>query len=120
MKAFWASVILFGVMLFFIGWNAIYIQDSAERIRAFAEEMKHLENRQIALLELDAFWEKHQNLIGLSVSFRETDHLSEMIDCLVWAQNVENEEEFQKYLILLLDAADEIERADRFSIGNLL
>lgn len=119
MKAFWASVILFGILLFLVGWNASYIHESTDEIRALAFRLDEPSSRKETLSQLDSLWETRQKIIGLSVGYEQLDHLTEVIDCLWWAYSVADEAEFERYRILLTDAIDEIERTEKLSAENL-
>ena len=119
MKAFWASVILFGVMLFCIAGNAAYIHGCTNEIHTLVSELDDPSGRQVTLARLDELWKKQQRILTLSVGYEKINRLTEMLDCLWWAHSVKDEAEFELYRILLTDAIDEIERADILSGENL-
>ena len=119
MKAFWASVILFGVMLILIIGNAAYIHETTDRIRLFDSALDNRSDRAEVLSDLNTFWSARRRIISLSVGYEQLDHLTETIDCLRWADSISDEAEFERYRILLRDAIDEIERTENFSVENL-
>ena len=119
MKAFWASLILFVTMLTGIVWNAVYIHRSTDRLRQLTDQLEDTATRQTVLAELDSFWEAQRIAIGLSVSFRDINRVSESIDCLLLAHSTGNDLDFQKQRILLDNAISEIERADILSVDSL-
>lgn len=119
MRAAWFCVILFLALLLCIGLNAHYIRKQASFLTQTAELLQEEENRPTALAELEAFWQKHRNWIGLSVGFREMDHFGEVLTNLRWAYDTGDEQEFRRYRLLFLDAIEEISRTERFSVRNL-
>ncbi len=119
MKAFWISLILFALLLAGIFWNVHYIHKSEATLTNLVESLEDPEGREEKLCELESFWEKHCNLFGLSVGFRELDHFGEVLTDLRWAHDYSNEAEFQKYRALLLDAIEEITRNEKISVGNI-
>ena len=74
MKVFWVTLVLFLVLLAGIFWNAHYIRESEAHLTELAEKLQESNGREETLYELEAFWEKHRDLFGLSVGFRELDH----------------------------------------------
>ena len=119
MKAFIISLLLFLLLIGCIILNTVFLNRSADHFRALAMAIETPENRRESLEELAATWEKQKKWIGLTVSFRELDHFGEIITQLHWAYEQKNEQEFQKYRSLFLDAIEEITRTERFSIENL-
>ena len=119
MKALWASVILFGLLLILVCWNAIYIHKSAEELRTLTSKLDEPSTRWDTLSRLDELWKSRRAIIGFSLGDKQLDRLSEMIDSLLWAYSVSDEAEFERYRILLTDAIDEIERAENLSVENL-
>ena len=119
MKALWASVLLFGLLLLFIVGNYLYIQNSTDRLYALVRKADTRETRQDALSELKDLWERCRTPVSLSVHLREIDRISEILDALRWYQDADNEKEFQYNLVLLTDAIEKIGRANRFSLENI-
>ena len=119
MRAVWICIILFSILLLCVGFNSYYIQRQADRLTQIAEQLTNEERRATVLQELDAFWQKHRDWIGLSVGWRELDHLGEILSNLRWAYEAQNESEFQRYRLLFSNAIEEISRNERISIGVL-
>ena len=119
MKVVWISTALFLLMLGGIVWNAVYIHQSGAYLSSTIAAMESPERREEALSNVEAFWNKHQSLFGLSVSFRELDHFGELLTQLRWAHDRGSEEDFQKYRTLLQDAVEEITRNEQCFIKNL-
>ena len=102
--------------------NNIYINNTAKELDKLAQSLKHLENeeRTKRIEEINNLWKKSETLFSLTVSFRETDHLGETILSLAAADKSQNEAEFEKYLLLLIDAIDGVARLEKFSALNIL
>ncbi|MBE6546915.1 MAG: DUF4363 family protein [Ruminococcaceae bacterium] len=119
MKAFWASLLLFGILLGGILCNARYLHRTADYLEKTAQALAQADSRDETLGELERFWEKNQTIISLTVGFRELDRFGEIIVQLRWAHDAENESEFERYRLLLADVTEEIIRSEEFSIKNL-
>ena len=128
MKSLLISVILFVALIVCIFLNVWYIRQSSDYITETIQKLNTTdiidvnnmdENRSDRLAELENFWEENKNRIGLSVSFRELDHFEELLVELRWAYENRDEDEFQKYCALLLDAIEEITRTEKLSIENI-
>ena len=119
MKVFWISLVLFLLLLAGIFWNVHYIHKNEKYLTEIVTSLEDSEEREERLCELESFWEKHRDLFGLSVSFRELDHFGEVLVELRWAHDFGREAEFQKHRSLLLDAIEEITRNEKISLGNI-
>ncbi len=119
MKSFWISLVLFLLVIAGIAGNIVYIRHCADYMKNAAERVLLDEESGDTLTELENFWEKNRKYIGLSVSYREVDHLCEMLISLRWAYDIKDEEELIKYRLLVQDAVKEIERLEQFSVENL-
>ncbi len=119
MKSFLLSLALLALVITGVCVNRIYISHAADVINGTVSQLDLKDDSKESLEKLERYWEKHQKYIGLSVSYRELDHLGEMLISLRWAYDTENEAEFEKYRALTFDAVEEITRMERFSIENL-
>ena len=118
MHSFWISVLLLFLLIACITANAIYIHKISntliEKIHAlsFDAPIDTIKN-------LILFWQKHRNVIGLTVGNRELDHFSELLTQIYWSHETQNPQEFLRYRRLLGDAVEEISRAEQFNLGTL-
>ena len=119
MKAFWISLTLFSFLLGGIFWNIHYIHKSEQHLTELVTALDAEERREERLCELESFWEKHRDLFGLSVGFRELDHFGEVLAELRWAHDYGDEADFQRSRALLLDAIEEITRNEKIAMGNI-
>lgn len=120
MRSLIISIVLFLVLLSLTVINVGFIRGSAEYITECAERMADPSGREDILSELEDFWSRKHDIIGLTVPYTQLDHLSEVLVCVRCAHEAGDENEFQKYRALLVDAAEGISRTERFSIGNIL
>lgn len=118
MKAFIISALLFSLLIALIIGNAIYVHRVSEQIRNKLDVLDQ-SNAEETLSYLEEYWQRHQPYIGLSVSYRELDHLSELLLSLRASSETQNEQDFELYRKIAIDAADELSRLERFSIENL-
>lgn len=120
MKAWIVSLCLFILLIGIIIGNAVYVHRVADHLCSTLHAL-HFEDAKTAatLEELDAYWQRHHPFISLSISYRELDHVSETMISLRAAYDTQNVSDFEGYRQLLLDAADELSRLERFSVENL-
>ena len=119
MKALWASVILFLVMLGIILGNAAYIHYCSDHLRTLIKQLNASPSKGDALSLMDAFWKRNRGIVELSVGSRGTDSITETLNCLRWAYETDNKAEFLKYTIILENKIEEMERAEFFSVDSL-
>ena len=122
MRSLIIIIVAFFTLICVMSANNIYINNTAKELDKLAQSLKHLENeeRTQRIEEINNLWKKSETLFSLTVSFRETDHLGETILSLAAADKSQNEAEFEKYLLLLIDAIDGVARLEKFSALNIL
>ena len=121
MRVFWVSLILAGLMLAGIGINYIYINDVSDELYRQLDAMPDAEapNCIMAANALCEYWEKHVDIVGLSVSYTIVDRLSEQAATLVACAECGDFYGFRTALALTRDAVGDMRRLETFSIGNL-
>ena len=120
MKAFWASVILFAVLIACIWANAVYMQKTAQAMHSLSAKLNEPQQREATLAKLEEAWENSRTVFSLTVGYRELDRFDEILTQLRWAYESKNAAEFTRFHRLLEDAIDELIRTERFEIENLL
>lgn len=119
MRSFYLSIFLFIILVIGIISNAVYVIDSSEYLKNAAESLTKADGREENLYRLEEFWSKNQELINISVSNMQLDGVGKIIVSLRCAHEADDESEFLKNCALLGDAADELCRAERLSIGTV-
>ena len=76
MKGLVTSLILLTVAIILVVINAFYINITVEKLDELADTVLH-EQTEASVSELLDYWEKHHPFIGLSVSLREIDRVTE-------------------------------------------
>ena len=115
MKSLKISLVLFVILVICIIINSFYIHRSADRLSEAARTVSDKESIQ----ELEDFWRANKQYIGLSISEAQLDHISRLIISVKCNYECQNSADLQNDIALLIDAAEEIKRYERFSIGNL-
>ena len=120
MKAWIISLCLFVLLIGTIIGNAVYVHRVSAHLRTVTDSLC-FENGQTAqaLDALATYWDKHRPFVALSIGYRDLDHVCETMIFLRAAYDTRNASDFESYRRLLLDAADEISRLERFSVENL-
>ena len=102
--------------------NHGYIRSTANELVRLSESLDFddKEASRAILNEIDRLWRKSSVVFSLTVSFREIDHLGEVLLSLIYSLESPNETEFELYRALLLDAIDGVARLENFSVVNIL
>ncbi len=119
MKAFWASIVLFTLLITAVAVNADYIHRITNNLVVFAEELEAADGRSERLDQLENRWNRSRTWIALSVKQSDLNKIDELIVTLRWAHDTQNEEAFLKYRALLMQTAKEFNRTERLSLQNI-
>ena len=119
MKSFVISLVLFSLLTATIVLNYSYINKCAEFLIGTSEKLSFEAEDAGGIKELEKFWDKNRDIIGLSVSYREIDHFCETLISLRSYYESGNRSEFENSRAILIDAAEELARLERFSVGNI-
>ena len=115
MKSLKISLVLFSMLIICIIINSLYIYHSAARL---SEAACTITDEQ-SINELENFWKTNKQYIGLSISETQLDHISRLIISIKCNYRSQNDSELKKDIALLIDAAEDIRRYEKFSIENL-
>ena len=118
MKSLIITIILFCLLLGCIIINSFFVHRTVAHLNDLLSQIEDSPDRESTLSELEAYWEKQEQLLSFSVSFRDLDHVGETLAGLRWAHDERDEKEFRKYHALLSDAVEEIARIERLSFEN--
>lgn len=120
MKAWIASLILLSVLITLIACNARYVHHVSAHICDTAESLSFEDGQTSAKLDaLDQYWKQHRPYMALSISYRDLDHLCEVLLSLRSAYDTQNSSDFELYRRMVSDCAVEIARLEKFSVENL-
>lgn len=120
MKALPVSLILFSLLIVCLTANAMFIKSFTKSLSCAADELASPNGREEKLTELETYWEKNREIVGLSVSHIQLDKFGDIIINLRQAHRYSDEAEFQRNLTLLRELARNLERTERISFENLL
>ena len=119
MKIIPICIALFAVLCVCIFINAEFINNCSTFLEESAERLADVGSREKVLSELEGFWYKSRDLMGISISDDELDKTESIIARLRCAYGQDNLYEFDKYRAELKSAAASLSRKERFSLGNL-
>ena len=119
MKTFWAALIIFGLLLLLIAGNAVFIHHTATELEDRLSDLPPCAEATDAVNDLQAFWQKRQEWVGLSVSYEEIRKLDECIIEMQSACAQGEESDFETAKCLAFSAVAYIRRLERFSPENL-
>ena len=102
--------------------NHSYIKSTASELVRLTESLDFGDKdaSRSTLEEIDKTWQKSLVIFSLTVSFREIDHLGEVLLSLTYSLDGTCETDFELYRALLLDAIDGVARLENFSATNIL
>ena len=110
---------LFGILIVCLTANALFIKDFAESVNDTVSRLEVPEGREENLTELENYWKKKREIVGLSVSHIQLEKLGDIIINLRQAHLSGDEAEFQRNLKLLRELVRNLERTETISFENL-
>ena len=119
MRSLIITVILFFSICAIIIVNNLYIKNTAEYICECVSDDEFESDPEKAIKKLDEFWEKNHPIVGLSIGYKELDKMSDLIIDLKIYFELENAPETKRIRALIVEAANEISRLERFDLENL-
>lgn len=118
MKSFVIAVILFALTLGCVIFNAIYVNQSLEKISELSKKVAPCDNPD-ALSELKEYWYRSRDLLGFSVKETKLERMTELIEALSAARQSNNIEEAQKICTLIQELCLETRQYERISIHSI-
>lgn len=120
MKTFYASLIVFGVLLALILTNAFFIRHATKEMDDLLNALPTSEDMGSTLESLIAYWEKHKKWISISTSSEVINNVDDHMIELQSAFDQNDAEGFDLAIRLTRNTIARIRREERFSIENLL
>ena len=105
-----------------IVFNFIYINSTEEKLDHLAHSLRYDKPQECkqTLAELERIWSKSSFWFSLSVSSRDTDRINELLLSLSSFIENENEKEFERYRLLLIDGIKTICRHEKLTVENFI
>ena len=120
MRSFIVTIFLFIIICLIIFFNNLYIKSTASHITELVESKEFDDNPNSTIKEIEILWEKKQRFVSMSVGYKELDRMSDLILDLKTYFELGNIDEVKRIRVLIVEAAAEISRLERFSIENIL
>ena len=120
MRSFIITAILLLTTCILITINISYIKNTAAHIESLVSDESFGTRGQEAIEELEEFWMRNNPFVGLSVGYKETDRMSDLILDLKSYYELGNADEVKRIRALIVEACDELSRLERLNIENIL
>lgn len=120
MKGFVASLLLFAALLAAIAVNCVFVARTTEQAQALLAAIKEEENAPALASKLEAFWQKREPLLMLSVSYDKLCEMRTQLASLRVAAEFGQAAELERARLLALNLLEQIRRPERFSLCVLL
>ncbi len=120
MKTFFASLIVFFLLIAIIVANYFYVNHTASVLSDMLEALPDCENAEAQTEALLAYWSREEGCLGLSIPFEELQQAANVFLELHHAAREKDRYEFEKYRLLAENAVDDLRRLEEFKINNLL
>lgn len=123
MKAFYAVLILFAIMMGSACFNYFYIQ---ELVQDYIETLDPLnvdampDEPSTAIEKLSRHWEKNKKHVQITVTHNEIETITNLLDELRLYAKAKNSLEFEKAKALLVNALEELWLSEDLSLTNIL
>ena len=120
MKQVVAMLVLLAVIVLLVSWNAVYINNVADRIIAAVEDLPDVSSPDCVSLcaSLREEWEQDLPLLNLTVSCTLTDRVCEQFALLNAAAGQSDPAGYAAARALLPDALEHLRRSDRVSLRH--
>ena len=121
MKEVVAVLILFVLLVGFVVWNAIYINNVATRLADMVEALPDITDPACpaAAEALRKEWKKYAPIVGFSVSYSVADRVGEQSAVLAACAACGDEPGYASARALLSDSLCDLRRAEQFSPRSL-
>ena len=121
MKSMITTTVLLVTLILTVTFNFFYINSITEQMEKMIFSMPEIGTEECvaAAREIQQYLESKEAVIGLSVCFATLDRACEQTVLLVSCSEARDVYGFQSARALLLDALDDMRRAEQFSIENL-
>ncbi len=121
MKSLIATVVLLSLVLILSVLNFVYVNTTADMLCDMLDTLPSMEDpsAQAAAQAIEEYWREKEGIIGLTVSYPFVDRISEEAARLGAAIQAKDLYGFESARTLLYDAAEDMRRAEQFSVKNL-
>ena len=119
MKTFYASLIVFVLLLALISVNAVFIHRTAGDLETQLRELPSCEAAEHAVAQLEAYWNKRKAWIGFSVPATKMEEMSNHITELRNAAEQQDCKDFELARSLTLETLWRIRHHEKFTAENL-
>lgn len=122
MRGFVITTCLFIILILSIVLNYNFVREVHSEMHRLANNIvpnKQAENKKI-IEELYKYWDENNTLLSVSVSIREIDELSTVLDCLSAANEIGDVLQTAIYKERLQNAIDAIMRLEIISIKSII
>lgn len=122
MKGFIITSVLFIIMIVLIGANYAYINSVADSLLDIVLEISpspSKENQEI-INKLQEKFQSSKMLLGISISTKDIESLSDCIDSVSSANQAGDEARLPTEIELLKNAIETIRKLERFSVENII
>lgn len=118
MKSFVIAVILFTLTLGCVIFNAIYVNQSLEKISELSKAVSAFDSPN-APLKLKEYWYRSRDLLGFSIKETKLERMTELIESLSAACQANNVAEIQKICTLIQELCLETCQYEKISIHSI-
>lgn len=119
MKTFWATVILFFVLVNVVICHAVFLHQTSDGLERRLQALLTAPDPQDAMDELERYWLKKRPILELSLSGSQLACVQERIALLRIASATRDGRFWEAYT-LLAEAVMQLRDTERLSAGNLL
>ena len=120
MKTFYASLIVFFLLLALIVCNGVYVRRSTAALEEMLSALSQMPTDVDSLTEIEEAWQEKRKPLSLSVSFEELRALDEQFLSMRAAVTTGEAAEFERARLLAAKTLAHIREFETLSIDNLI
>lgn len=122
MKSFYISIVILALIILIISLNFMYINNVSKNLTESVSHIQSLpfEEREAEVRRLEQYWEQERKIVSLSVRYTEIDRVDDYVISVSASYRDGNVHDCNQALALMLDAAKELARLEKFDFSNIM
>ncbi len=115
-------LVIFALLCSSIALNYVYINNVENELTVIAHSLDYSDRKICGqkIAEIKSIWQKSSDIFSISVNYKDIDYLGETLLSLSAAFEDKNEQDFERYRLLLIDAIEGVCRLEKLTFFNII
>lgn len=120
MKTFYASLIVFFLLIALIVCNGVYVKRTTAALEALLSEISQMPSSAESLQAIEEKWQSSKKILSLSVAFEELRELDAQLLSMRAAVSTGAAADFERARLLAMEALIRMREPEELSMDNLI